>query len=68
MFSKFVHEAKPTLSMKTRFNVVKKEDEVIGGPPIVGPDQTVPNPITYTADRNTITVDDTLILTADYNL
>lgn len=68
MFSKFVHEANPSLTMKSRFNVVKKEDETIGGPPIVGPEQTVPNPITYTADRNTIRVDDTLILTADYSL
>ena len=56
LFSKFTHNKKASLAMKSRFFVNRKEDPLIGGDPIVGPNQPGEQ-IYYSADRNTITTD-----------
>ena len=48
------------LGVSARMFVAKKEDPLIGGDPIVGPDQPgLESVIVYSADRNTISVDST---------
>ena len=56
LFSKFTHNKKAGLAMKSRFFVNRKEDPLIGGDPIVGPNQPGEQ-IYYSSDRNTITTD-----------
>lgn len=56
LFGGFVYKKKASLSLDSRFYVNKKEDPLIGGDPIVGPNQPGEE-ILYTSDRNTISVD-----------
>ncbi len=63
LFGNFVYKNKATIGVSHRFYASKKEDQIIGGPEIVGPNQPGFQ-IKYTSDRNTISVD-TINLKAD---
>ena len=56
LFGKFNYNKKSTVGLKSRFYVNVKEDPLIGGDPIVGPNQPGEQ-IYYSSDRNTISVD-----------
>lgn len=63
LFGRFVYKKKAEVGLGHRFYASKKEDQLIGGPDIVGPNQPGVQ-IKYTSDRNTISVD-TVNLKAD---
>jgi hypothetical protein len=63
LFGRFVYKNKVEVGLGHRFYASKKEDQIIGGPEIVGPNQPGID-IKYTSDRNTISVD-TINLKAD---
>lgn len=63
LFGRFVYKKKAEVGLGHRFYASKKEDQLIGGPDIVGPNQPDVQ-IKYTSDRNTISVD-TVNLKAD---
>lgn len=63
LFGRFVYKKKAEVGLGHRFYASKKEDQIIGGPEIVGPNQPGVQ-IKYSADRNTISVD-TVNLKAD---
>lgn len=63
LFGRFVYKKKAEVGLGHRFYASKKEDQLIGGPDIVGPNQP-DEQIKYTSDRNTISVD-TVNLKAD---
>lgn len=63
LFGRFVYKKKVEVGLGHRFYTSKKEDQLIGGPDIVGPNQPDVQ-IKYTSDRNTISVD-TVNLKAD---
>ena len=56
LFGRFIYKNKASVGLGHRFYSVKKEDQIIGGPEIVGPNQPGEQ-IKYSADRNTISVD-----------
>lgn len=63
LFGRFVYKKKAEVGLGHRFYASKKEDQLIGGPEIVGPNQ--PDvAIKYSSDRTTISVD-TVNLKAD---
>jgi hypothetical protein len=60
LFGKFTYNKKSVVGVSARMFVAKKEDPLIGGDPIVGPNQPgIEGVIVYSADRNTISVDST---------
>jgi len=63
LFGRFVYKKKADVGLGHRFYAAKKEDQIVGGPEIVGPNQPGEQ-IRYTSDRNTISVD-TVNLKAD---
>jgi len=63
LFGRFVYKNKVEVGLGHRFYVNAKEDQIIGGPDIVGPNQ-LGEQIKYSSDRNTISVD-TVNLKAD---
>lgn len=63
LFGRFVYKNKVEVGLGHRFYASKKEDQIIGGPEIVGPNQLGVQ-IKYSSDRNTISVD-TVNLKAD---
>jgi len=63
LFGNFVYKKKATIGVSARFYANVKDDYLIGGDEIVGPNQPNATP-QYTSDRTTITVD-TVNLKAD---
>lgn len=63
MFGNFVYQHKTSPTLSSKFNLTIKDDFIIGGPDIVGPDQDVGNQ-TIKADNFIQTVD-TLAFTVD---
>jgi hypothetical protein len=56
LFGRFIYKNKASVGLGHRFYSAKKEDQIVGGPEIVGPNQPGEQ-IKYSADRNTISVD-----------
>lgn len=56
LFGSFIYEKKASLETKASLFVNKKEDPLIGGDPIVGPNQPG-EAVRYTSDRTTLSVD-----------
>lgn len=59
-FNKFVYKAKVNTNIKSKFALTRKDDYVVGGPPVVGPGQSA-NTYAVTADKTDITVDNTIL-------
>ena len=60
MFGEFVYKKKASIGVKSRFTVIKKEDYIVGGDPIVGPNQP--------GYQFIVTADNTAIRTDSENL
>ena len=58
LFGDFVYNKKTSLGIKSRFQQFIKQDNIIGGPPIVGPNQQV-GAQTVTVDNSIFTADTT---------
>lgn len=59
-FNRFVYKQKVESPLKSRFQLVRKDDYVVGGDPIVGPGQTS-NTYVVSSDKTDISVDSTII-------
>ena len=59
-FNRFVYKQKIKAPTKSRFQLIRKDDYVPGGDPIVGPGQT-PGEYVVSSDKTDITVDSTII-------
>ena len=67
LFGRFTYDRQVGPVITNRFQLIRKEDYVVGGPPIVGPGQDVGDQ-TIRADNFTFTVDDTLTFTVDNSI
>ena len=59
-FNKFVYKTKVETNIGSKFSLTRKDDYVVGGPPVVGPGQSA-NTYAVTADKTDITVDSTIL-------
>ena len=59
-FHKFVYNQKVEAPQKSRFQLVRKDDYVVGGDPIVGPGQSETDYV-VSADKTDISVDSTIV-------
>lgn len=64
LFGRFSYERKAGPEITSRFQIIRKDDYVVGGAPIVGPNQDVGDQ-TVRADNFVYTVDDTITFTVD---
>ena len=64
LFGNFIYEQKVSTAVKSNFQLVRKDDYIIGGDDVVGPNQAVGD-VTVRADNLIFTVDDTVTFTVD---
>ena len=64
LFGNFMYEHKTGPTITSKFQLIRKDDYVRGGSPIVGPNQSVGDK-TIRADNFVYTVDDTITFTVD---
>ena len=64
LFGNFIYEQKTGPKITSQFQLIRKDDYVVGGSDIVGPNQSVGDQ-TVRADNLVYTVDDTITFTVD---